>query len=172
MLLQWTEPEAYGTSITSYEVEFLTFDGVTMAADETYCASESTLSCFIPMNRLTDPSKAFKLTLNTFIQARVRALNYLGAGDWSEINTDQSYPEVAFVMTVPASPTETPYRNPDLSVLSASQISVIMPEVEDDSDAAGGTAITSYQLEWRQPSDTENTTGAREIEQWMLSTMD
>lgn len=105
VLLQWLAPEAYGTEITSYEVQFLTFDGVTLATDETYCASESTLSCFIPMNRLTDPAHPFKLTLNTFIQARVRAVNYLGSGEWSDLNTDQSYAEVAYVMTVPKVPT-------------------------------------------------------------------
>ena len=30
-----------------------------------------------------------------------------------------------------------------------------MPEVEDDSDEAGGSTITSYHLEWKQPSDAE-----------------
>ena len=107
------------------------------------------------MNHLTDPTKSFQLTLNTFIQARVRAVNYLGAGDWSELNTDQTYPEVAFVKTVPNDPVEAPYRNPDTATLTYDTISMIMPEIEDNSADAGGSTITSYQLEWMRPTDTE-----------------
>ena len=59
MLLQWSEPESYGTTIESYEVEFLTHDGVTLATDDTYCLLETSLSCFIPMSHLTDPERPF-----------------------------------------------------------------------------------------------------------------
>ena len=104
VLLQWTAPDDYGTEITSYEVQFLTSDGETLATDETYCASETALSCFIPMNHLTDQDKPFQLSLGTFIQASVRAVNYLGAGAWSELNVDQSYPGVAYVRTIPSNP--------------------------------------------------------------------
>ena len=48
-------------------MEFVTSDGVTLAADDTYCASVIALSCFIPMERLTDTNLPFKLTLHTFV---------------------------------------------------------------------------------------------------------
>ena len=152
--LLWTEPDTYGTPIDYYDVQFLTSDGITMAADDTYCNQESALSCFIPMNSLFEDAGPFKLPLNNFIQASVRAVNNLGAGDWSELNTDQSGADVAYVMTVPDTPSEAPYRNPDVSSLVIDSISIIMPEVEDNSDVSGGTEITSYHLEWKHSTDT------------------
>ena len=81
------------------------------------------------MNHLTDPNRPFKLKLGTFIQARVRAVNNLGKGEWSNLNTDQTFPEVAFVKTIPNAPKTAPYRNPDTSTLSSDSISIIMPEI-------------------------------------------
>ena len=84
----------------------------------------------------------------------MRAVNYLGAGAYSELNTDQSFPGTAFVKTVPATPQIAPYRNPEVALLATDSISVVMPEVEDESDEAGGAIVTSYQLEWKQPGET------------------
>ena len=96
------------------------------------------------MKDLTDTNGAYKLLLNTFIQARVRAVNYLGSGEWSNLNTDQASPGVAFAKTIPADPLEAPYRNPDLTSLTTDSISIIMPEIDNYSEAAGGAEITSY----------------------------
>jgi hypothetical protein len=43
------------------------------------------------------PSGLFLLPLNRLVQAKVRAANSLGAGEYSQLNTDTSYPEVAYV---------------------------------------------------------------------------
>jgi len=131
----------------------LTYDGVTFVSDTSYCVSVSLLSCFIPMSRLTEFSAPFKLPLNTFVQARVRAVNALGSSVWSEPNTNRNYPDVAFAKTVPDTPSKAPYRDPDSGSWTTSAISVVMPEIQDNSNAAGGTEITSYQLEWKQPGD-------------------
>ena len=55
-------------------------------------------------------------------------------------------------MTKPSTPGQAPYRNPDVSTLSSSQISIILPEVIDQSDEAGGSEIMSYNLEWNEGS--------------------
>ena len=43
VMLQWQEPEDYGTAIESYDVQFLTHDGVSMSSDDTYCVQVNDL---------------------------------------------------------------------------------------------------------------------------------
>ena len=105
-----------------------------MASDDTYCQGEATLSCFIPMKDLTDPTGKYKLPLNRFIQARVRAVNFLGISLWSDLNTDQASAEVAFAKTIPADPELAPIRNPDPATIATDSISIIMPEITDFSE--------------------------------------
>ena len=56
---------------------------------------------------------------------------------------------------VPETPSLAPYRNPDETTLATDSISIIMPEIDNNSDEAGQAEITSYHLEWLGPSDTE-----------------
>jgi hypothetical protein len=81
------------------------------------------------MNHLTDLNRPFKLKLGTFIKARVRAVNKLGKGEWSNLNTDQAYPGVGYVKTIPDAPKTAPKRNPDTLTMTSDSISIIMPEI-------------------------------------------
>ena len=119
-----------------------------MWQDSSYCVSEPTTSCLIPMSQLTSATEPFQLTLGALIQVRVRAVNGQGPGEYSALNTDTSYPGVAYAQTRPSAPAEAPRRNPTAWPLSVSEIAIIMPEVVDGADAAGGSEITSYNLEW------------------------
>ena len=111
--ISWTEPLFYESPIIRYEVIFKTSQG-TYAADDTYCREETTTSCLIPMLQLTNPTRDFNLPLNTFIQAKVRAVNNLGPGEYSDANTDQNSPNTAYVKTVPQDPLVAPSRSSDL----------------------------------------------------------
>ena len=96
VLIVWTEPESYGSAITHYEVQFLAADG-NVYSDTSYCVTETTASCLIPMQQLTSELEPFQLTLGTLIQASVRAVNGQGPGEYSELNTDTSYGGVAYI---------------------------------------------------------------------------
>ena len=153
VLVTWSESESFGSAITRYEVQFRASDG-TMWQDSSYCASEPTTSCLIPMSQLTSPTEPFQLALGTLIQASVRAVNSQGPGEYSELNTDTSYGGVAYVQTRPSEPAAAPERNPAAWPLSVSEISIIMPEVANGADEAGGSDITSYNLEWNAGAGT------------------
>lgn len=95
----WTQPSSNGSAITSYNLIILSHDGLTLIDDGVYCSNVTGLHCEIPMSVLTMPLPNGKLLLelNDFIQAKVRAVNSLGQGNFSNLNTDKSYPGVAYV---------------------------------------------------------------------------
>jgi len=150
--ISWTKPEHFGSEITSYKVLILAADGVSLVDDGTFCSSVTGLQCTIPMDTLTDPAGLFQLPLNAPIQATVRAVNGLGAGPYSDLNTDESYDGVAYAKTIPDTPTLPPIRFE--STTTVSLITVEMPEIVSGSDEAGGADITSYNLEWNEGSGT------------------
>lgn len=82
--------------------------------------------------------------------AKVRALNSLGGGLFSDENVDGV--NAAKVKTVPDTPTSAPIRVE--AQTTTTKIYVEMPQVVDNSDKAGGAVITSYNLEWNEGSGT------------------
>jgi hypothetical protein len=145
--ISWLEPADNGSAITTYNVLILAGNSLTLVDDGVYCSSVTTLYCEIPMSVLTQPlpNGQFLLQLGALVQAKVRAVNGLGAGNYSTLNTDTS-PGVALVQTIPSTPTLAPKRFESTS--TTTQITVEIPSYTDNSDEAGGTAVTSYALEW------------------------
>lgn len=108
--ISWLQPGSNGSPIASYNVLILAADGVTLVDDGVFCSSVTGLYCEIPMSELTEPlpNGKFLLPLNRLVQAKVRAVNSLGPGDYSQLNTDTNYSEVAFVQTIPSTPLQAP----------------------------------------------------------------
>jgi hypothetical protein len=84
----WLKPAENGSTIDGYEVSFKKLDG-TFAIDTTNCNAGtdpvfSAKTCSIPM--ISIPALT-NLVVDTLIQARVRAKNNNGFGEYSEKNT-------------------------------------------------------------------------------------
>lgn len=138
--ISWTEPDSRGDAIQYYVVQILNSENV-FTEHSLYCHEITTLSCLMPMETLIDPTDIFKLSLGSMVQARVTSLNAKGLGDFSEANT-----EGALVQAIPDSPTQVCLKVHAESTVSS--IVVEMPEIVDMSVEAGGTEITSYNLEF------------------------
>lgn len=104
--ITWQAPATNGSPITSYNVLILAQDGKTLVDDGVFCSTVTDTYCEIPMSELTKPlpDGKFLLQLNQLVRAKVRAANSLGAGDFSALNTDTSYPGVAYIQTIPETP--------------------------------------------------------------------
>lgn len=84
--IAWIAPYDNSEPITSYDVQVLKGDGLTWANDLVHCPANSVASttCSIPMSTLRS---TFGLTQGQLVVSRVRALNIIGYGDYSETNT-------------------------------------------------------------------------------------
>jgi hypothetical protein len=86
-------------------------------------------------------STPYSLTLNTLIRVQVSASNLQGEGEFSDFNI-----EGALIQQGPNTPLSPVVRVDDECTVST--ITVEMPRITDLSDEAGGTEITSYNLEY------------------------
>lgn len=150
--ISWSQPSdtgGDGIPLTSYRVELLLPDG-TFAQDLVNCdgtdpAIVAARACTIPMATLTstDPSSGFAYTQGAEVAARVTATNAIGEGEVGALSTTTTI----LAQVVPLKPLTPPRRG---SSTGEAQI-----EIEWDGVLGldtGGSAITSYNLQWDQGS--------------------
>jgi len=111
--------------------------------DEIYCNQVEVLSCSFPMSALNSVDGKYKLPLNSLIRAQVAATNGQGESEFSAVNTVG-----VLIQTIPSAPVLKPIRIEAQSTTSA--IAIEMPEIVSLSELAGGSEITSYNLESNQ----------------------
>jgi len=141
----WSEPNGNGDALIAYVVE-IRDSGSGWRTETTDCngADPSILSnknCIIPMNTLT--GAPFSLTLDTLVEVRIAAVNSIGTGSYSTINTSG-----ALIRTVPAAmaaPTAG-------SSTTDTQIQIDWVALAGSS--TGNSPITSYEVYWDNGSGT------------------
>ena len=122
-----------------------------MVSDDIYCAGLlPSATCSVPMSQLTGTTYLY--LLNDLVIAKVRAVNNLGVGPYSEANNGLTSVDPAYVKTVPETPTLSLVR--DEALTTTTSLSIEMPEITDNSDFTGGATLTSYNLEWNAGSGT------------------
>ena len=133
-----------GVGIDSYDIVFKHRDSETYEAlgdcDGSLAAFVTNLYCDIDLSTLT--GAPLNLQLGDPVIAKIRAVNVLGAGDYSA-DSDGT----ALVVSVPATPSASPYRHE--ASCTKTSITVYMPLIAGDTDT-GGLPILSYKLEWDQ----------------------
>ena len=137
-----------GIAITQYRVELKLRDGVTFKEDTVTCTGTGIVapaSCVIPMATLTAAGGAFAFTQGDEITARVAAANLAGFGSAGPVATANT----VLAEVVPHKPASAPTRG-----LLSSETQIVVDWVALASPANGGSAITSYNLEWDQGSGT------------------
>jgi len=95
------------------------------------------------MSALNSVDGKYKLPLNSLIRAQVAATNGQGESEFSAVNTVG-----VLIQTIPSAPVLKPIRIEAQSTTSA--IAIEMPEIVSLSELAGGSEITSYNLESNQ----------------------
>ena len=136
--IAWIEPDARGDAIEYYIIETKTKAGDFKEHPE-YCHRVQTVSCQIPMAILT--SDTYGLERGDLIQARVSSVNFKGQAPFSQINVEGALAEV-----IPATPTALLKKS--LAHSTVSKIVVLIDPVEPNSAPAGGSIVTSYNLEF------------------------
>jgi hypothetical protein len=134
----WIEPNARGDAIEFYIIEILTKAGDFVEHPE-YCHRIQLVSCQIPMAVITGPT--YGLERGDLIQARVTSVNLKGQAPFSEANVEGALAEV-----IPETPTALLTKS--LAHSTVSKIVVLIEPIEPYSAAAGGSTITSYNLEF------------------------
>jgi hypothetical protein len=89
--ISWAAPSDNYKTITAYAIEVRNAAGTLYHADTTHCdgasaAVVSSLYCEVPVAVLR--AAPYDLALQDLVVARVRAINELGAGPFSDANTD------------------------------------------------------------------------------------
>lgn len=86
--INWSAPNAHSSTITEYDVRFLTSTGLylaTTSCDGTVQAVKDDTECTVPM---TEIIALTSLSRDTVIRVKVRAKNGVNWGEYSELNTD------------------------------------------------------------------------------------
>jgi hypothetical protein len=148
-------PDDNGEGITGYDIEVRYSDEATYAEDLTDCDGSdgtimSNMFCTIPMATLVNAG-TYNLAYADLVVVRARAYNSLGAGDYSQINTDG-----ATIETEPIQITSLAF---DSDMSTTSQIVLNWDLLATDAEI-GGSAITSYTIEWDQGTSTWADIGA------------
>lgn len=152
----WSAPASNGSPLLAYEILFSTTPGgEPTAEDSAYCdgsvaAVVAARECTIPMSQfwLATAGSPFGFVQGDQLSLKIRASNSMGYGAYSAVLTGGP-----IIETVPDSPSTSPAR--DEAGTTTTQIAVEMEEVAALSLAAGGSTITSYNLEWNQGSGTQ-----------------
>lgn len=146
--IEWSTPSNEGAAITAYLLEIRTSVSTTFSTETDYCDGSdsgniSNMYCIVPISELT--AAPFNLVQGDVVYARVSAINEIGTSEVSDLSGDDG----AEIRTVPLAPTSGPSRgsNSDEDNLHI----VIQPLTGVNT---GGSAITSYNIEWDQGTST------------------
>ena len=140
MRISWVAPSNNYKTITAYAIEILNAAGSLYLSEATYCDGTSSevvanLYCEVPVSVLR--AAPFSLLLQNLVVARVRAINMLGAGPFSEANTVG-----ALIETEPAA-MGSPTRGPSTGTSSIELRWGLLT-----SPANGYSPVTTYALDW------------------------
>lgn len=143
IVISWTAPADNGLAISSYSIQLFVPSTSTYVTDSTNCpgTNPSLTSCTIPISTLLT---THGLIRGDLVQARVRASNSKGPGGYSSLNTVG-----ATVQTVPTTmnaPTK-------VATSTSTRLDIVWSALTSTSDT-GASAITSYNLEWDQGTNT------------------
>lgn len=107
--IDWDKPDEHSSSITEYDVRFLTSTGTYVRSTSECAGTDSTTldstSCTVSMSEIISITG---LSRDSVIRVKVRAINAIGSGAYSELNT-----EGATIETVPTGSTTVSF---DLSL--------------------------------------------------------
>lgn len=147
--VSWDPAADNGSPVTRYEILFAsstvvspTFVEEVSSCDGREQAVLLALECTVPMSRfwLSTVASPLHYVQGDPIALKIRAWNAIGEGPFSDVVTGP------VVETPPDTPVLPPERDEEGTTSSA--ISVILPEIVSGSLAAGGTTISSYNLQW------------------------
>jgi large repetitive protein len=141
-VITWSAPDSRGDAITSYSVEIEGATSGAWSAETTHCTGNPTATtCTVPMSVLT--AAPYSLTQGALVAARVTATNSYGPGQASSANTVGA--DVRVAPLAMAAPT----RGPGTAI---SQVEVLWTVLSAPNN--GGSAVTSYHLQWDQGTGT------------------
>lgn len=134
--ITWVAPSSNGGStITGYAVYIKQSDN-SFSMDSSNCAEADVLTCSVPMSVLT--ASPFSLSEGDSVEVYVKAKNTIDYSDQSSSGTFNALAQV-----VPHAPTSAPVRD---ASTTATNLVVDISSVSQ----TGGSAITSYNIEWDQ----------------------
>jgi hypothetical protein len=140
---QWSAPNDRSSPIAGYELVIGASGGTDFIEETTYCdgslpAVVASRYCLVPMTTLRAP--LYSLVYADRVVARIRALNSVGWSPYSDAN-----PDGALVQTEPrTASTPAPARGPRTD---HTRVEVEWAPMASAA-ATGGSAITSYNLQW------------------------
>jgi hypothetical protein len=143
VLINWDKPEEHSSSITEYDVRFLTSTG-TYARSTSECLGTelltlSTTSCTYTMTEIISLTG---LSRDQTIRVKIRAINDIGQGAYSELNT-----EGATIETVPTGSTTVSF---DLDSTTNTDTVVEWTEITGSNRGGSSVSIDYYELQWNQ----------------------
>jgi len=141
----WTQPNTHSSAVDLYEILFKKADATYVAINATCDGATSAIAtaklCDTPMATIITTTG---FSRGTLVQAKVRAHNAKGWGAYSEINTAGA--TVAVAPAAMATPTEG-------AATSTTQVQANWAALTTAAQT-GGSAITSYNLDWDQGTGT------------------
>jgi antitoxin (DNA-binding transcriptional repressor) of toxin-antitoxin stability system len=148
--LHWVAPDPKGSPLTEYEILIRTAAG-TFLEEATYCrgslsAVVESRYCHVPMTVLR--AAPYSLQYGALVVAKLRARNAVGWGPYSPENSVG-----ALVQTEPvaaATPAPTRGSRTDHTKVEVTWAAMTLPA------DTGGSAITSYNLQWNQGDGSSN----------------
>lgn len=148
--IDWDEPEDHSSTITSYDVYFLSSTG-TYVQSTSECPGNTAdtltyTSCNVSMTEIISVTG---LSRDTVIRVKVRATNAIGSGAYSELNT-----EGATIETVPTGSTTVSF---DLTQTSNTETVVQWTEITGSNRGGSSVSISYYELQWNYGSSTNGT---------------
>jgi hypothetical protein len=152
VVISWSEPANTGgtaIAITAYKIELPLADGTykedLVSCDGSQAAIVAALSCTIPMTTLTsnDASTGFGYTQGHEVTARVTAINIIGEGEAGPTSSSST----VLAQVVPHAPATGPAR-----ALGTDEGEILLEWDSLTAPYNGGSAVTSYNLQWDQGS--------------------
>lgn len=148
--IDWDEPEEHSSTITEYDVRFLSSTGTYVRSTSECAGTDSTTltttSCTVSMSEIISLTG---LSRDTTIRVKVRAINAIGSGAWSELNT-----EGATIETVPTGSTTVSF---DLTQTTNTETVVEWTEITGSNRGGSSVSIDQYEIQWNQGSSTNGT---------------
>jgi hypothetical protein len=136
--VSWTRPSDNWSPLISYEILLQAFDGTFHSHPSCLGADPDITECEVSINSLR--AEPFLLVQKSVVVAKIRALNGI---DWGEFSDPNSIGATIFVEPYKMI---TPTRG---FATSESLIEIEWLPIPADSDETGGSAIDSYNLQWK-----------------------
>jgi hypothetical protein len=143
--IEWVAPADNFKEIERYQILIMTSEGESAAHSSCDGSDPSLTHCVVSMSSLRQ--SPFFLVQNDIVQVTVRAQNSIGWGAFSQFNL------LGQVVNVEPYQLETPSRG---ALTSEEQIQILWTPIENTSQETGGSAILSYNLQWKQKNSLDD----------------